>query len=321
MKAPAVLVIRLGAMGDIIHALPAVASLKQSFPEHRLYWAVAAKWMPLLEGNPFVDVIVPVSRHGLFSLKASWQRLRVIRPQRAVDFQGLIQSALVGRIARPGAFFGFANGAVRERPAALLYSHRLMPNSVHVVEKNLELAQSAGAASITHRAFIPEGREEGDLPRGPFVLASPFAGWISKQWPIESYNSLGQRLRREGLQLVANVPAERANELTQFEHVHVHVSALAGLIAATRRAVAVVGVDSGPLHLAAALHKPGVALFGPTDPARNGPYGESMNILRAEGFETTYKRDGEIHPSMRALYVDDVAERLLQSIAALDAVR
>jgi heptosyltransferase-1 len=94
-----------------------------------------------------------------------------------------------------------------------------------------------------------------------------------------------------------------------------HVSGLAGLIHATRRAVAVVGVDSGPMHLAAALGKRGVALFGPTDPCRNGPYGESMTVLRAAGAVTTYKRSEEISSSMRALGVDQVLETLKARLA------
>jgi heptosyltransferase-1 len=86
------------------------------------------------------------------------------------------------------------------------------------------------------------------------------------------------------------------------------------LIDATRRAAAVVGVDSGPMHLAAALSKPGVALFGPTDPERNGPYGGSLAVLRAPGAVTTYKRLGEIDESMRRLAVDEVFEALRASL-------
>lgn len=89
-----------------------------------------------------------------------------------------------------------------------------------------------------------------------------------------------------------------------------HLSGIAGLIDATRRAQAVIGVDSGPLHLAAALAKPGVAIFGPTDPLRNGPYGGTIRVLRPAGVSTTYKRDSGTHDSMRAISPEEVLEAL-----------
>src|SRR5207248_8678398 len=107
MSETIILVIRLSAMGDIIHALPAVASLKKSFPESSLAWLVAPKWMPLLEGNPHIDELVPFHRHDLPGLKASWTRLRALKPAFAIDFQGLVQSALAGRAARPEIFYWF----------------------------------------------------------------------------------------------------------------------------------------------------------------------------------------------------------------------
>jgi heptosyltransferase-1 len=91
------------------------------------------------------------------------------------------------------------------------------------------------------------------------------------------------------------------------------------LIDATRRAIGVVGVDSGPLHLAAALDKSGVALFGPTDPAQNGPYKSRMTVLRAPGAQTTYKRHTQVDASMTKISVERVAEELLRSIAVSSA--
>jgi heptosyltransferase I len=178
----------------------------------------------------------------------------------------------------------------------------------------VQLAEAAGARSLTYEAWIPPGSPEGRLPAGPFVLASPFAGWPGKEWPLESYELLARRLNKEGLALVANVPENRTHEIANLKHIEVHTSTLSGLIAATRRATAVIGLDSGPLHLAAALRKPGVGLFGPTDPARTGPFGGSMTVIRAPDVETTYKRHGRIHSSMRAISVDQVAQALLQSL-------
>ena len=95
-----------------------------------------------------------------------------------------------------------------------------------------------------------------------------------------------------------------------------HYSSLPGLIYATRRAAAIVGVDSGPLHLAAALSRPGVAIFGPTDPARNGPYGDSLRVLRTPAAATTYKRGAATDPSMRIISPDEVFETLRAIVGA-----
>src|SRR5207248_3009600 len=135
-----------------------------------------------------------------------------------------------------------------------------------------DLAASAGAAATLRTFPLPPGRPEGMLPEGPYVLACPLAGWRSKQWPLDHYRQLARRLRDLGLTLVLNGPASAFASLASVPEARPHCSGIAGLIDATRRAAAVVGVDSGPLHLAAALGKPGVAIFGPTDPARNGPY-------------------------------------------------
>jgi heptosyltransferase I len=302
-----ILVVRLGAMGDIIHTLPAVASLKHSLPGSHITWAVAPQWAPLLEGNVFVDRLIGVERTSLPGLLRSRKELRREPFQFAVDFQGLIKSALVASVAGPDRIFGFARSQVREKPAALFYSNYSAPTSAHVVDRNLDLARAAGASSLLYKFPLPPGESEGTLPGRDFVLACPLAGWKAKQWPLEFYSQLAGRLEREmGLALVVNGPPSSAGVLAGIPGAVAHTSGLPGLIYATRKAKAVVGVDSGPLHLAAALEKPGVAIFGPTDPSRNGPYRSSIEVLRSPAAETSYKRGAEIEGSMRAIPVERV---------------
>jgi heptosyltransferase-1 len=304
-----ILVVRLGAMGDILHTLPAVASLKSSHPESRLTWVVEAKWAALLEGNPFVDRVVLLRRASAATLLESWRELRSERYQIAVDFQGLLKSALVAAAARPGRIFGFDSALLRERAAGIFYSKRVFSSAVHVVDRNLDLAAAVGTSSTVRVFPLPAGRPEGELPAGDFVLASPLAGWGSKQWPAEHYRALAGRLRDElGMPLVLDLPAGAA--FPSMDGAATHASSLAGLIDATRRAAAVVGVDSGPLHLAAALGKPGVAIFGPTDPARNGPYGGTLRVLREEDAVTTYKRNSPADDSMVRISPGQVFEAL-----------
>lgn len=310
MTGPRILVIRIGSMGDVVHALPAVATLKHSFAGAMVSWVVDPRWAPLLEGNPFVDEVILFGR-SLRGLGQLWRQLRARRFTLAVDFQGLIKSALVGLAAHPERLYGFHQSQVREMAAALAYSNRVRASARHVVERNLELARAAGATSVVCRFPLPEGRAEGKLPAGGFVLSNPEAGWKAKHWPREYYARLGRRLKEEmGLPLVLNGPPEAAARLQSFADTQPLVCGLPGLIHATRRATAVVGIDSGPLHLAAALGKPGVALFGPTDPARNGPYGDSLTVLRSERARTSYKRRGEIDPVMREISPEAVFEAL-----------
>jgi heptosyltransferase-1 len=301
-------------MGDILHALPAVTSLRASFPEAHITWAIAPKWKELLEGNPAVDEIVVFRRSSLRELMHSWRTLRPLRPQLAIDFQGLLQSALVGKASRPVRFLGWDADHAREKVASRLYSSRVCPRSPHVVDQNLELAAAAGAREVRREFPLPPGSPEGKLPLGSFVLTHPFAGWRSKQWPLENYVELAKLLSRDDIALVANVPPLRAADLAGMPGVLVHTSSLSGLIDATRKAAAVVGLDSGPMHLAAALNKRGVALFGPTDPARNGPYGGSLLVLRAPDAATTYKRRDEIDASMLSIGVPQVYTSLLSQL-------
>ncbi len=294
-----ILIVRLGAMGDIIHALPGAASLKHSFPGARVTWVVEPQWVPLLEGNGFVDRIVIFRRDAPGTWPSTKDELRREHYDLAVDFQGLTKSALIAHLARPERIAGFGSSVVRERFAGLFYSTRVKSNAVHVVDQALDLAAGAGASNLVRVFPLPTGAPEGRLPDSPFALASPLAGWASKQWPLEYYEHLAAMLREKlGLPLVLNGPP---GSVPAVAGTLAHESGIAGLIDATRRAAVVIGVDSGPLHLAAALNKPGIAIFGPTDPVRNGPYGGDFEVFRMPGARTTHRRGTTIAASMRAI--------------------
>jgi heptosyltransferase-1 len=211
---------------------------------------------------------------------------------------------------------GLHRSQARERAAAELYSTVVLTRTTHRVDQNLELAAAAGATNLLRTFAIPQGAPEGKLPEGRFVLASPLAGWGAKQWPLKSYEELAAKL---DMPLVVNGAPGSAKELGLIHGAQVHLSGIDGLIDATRRAHAVIGVDSGPMHLAAALGTPGVAIFGPTDPASHGPYGGSLQVLRAAGVETTYKRNAAPHPSMAVITPDAVLEALAASLESRPA--
>lgn len=307
-----ILVVRLGSMGDVIAALPAVASLKHSMPHSKITWVIDPKWSPLLEGNPYVDAVVHLDRRTFTGLRKAWRDLRSGRFDLAVDFQGLVKSALVATLARPERIFGFNAEFARESAASWFYSTKVAIRSYHAVERNLDLATAAGASNTVRTFPLPPGERQTDLPEGEFVLASPLAGWGAKQWPLDHWVVLADLLRREcGLPLILDAPHP-----LQVPGAETHVSTLPGLIYATRRATAVVGLDSGPLHLAAALGKQGVAIYGPTDPARHGPYGNTITVLRRPDAITTYRRTPEPDESMRQITPDQVFEALEPILAA-----
>ncbi len=323
-----ILVVRLGAMGDVIHALPAVSALAQALPTAYIDWIVEPHWACLLQDNPHVDSIIP------FPLKAwrkqplnsnSWAACRSLisdlRSQNydlVIDFQGLIKSAVLARLTGSSRRAGFERSDLREPLAANFYTERLPSSGQHVVDKNLSaIASLLETASATAEFPLPKGEHLPDLPNSDFILTTPVAGWGSKQWPSTRYAQLAALVQQQlGLPLVLDcAPHDRAyvEEIARTApsgSTHIHVSTIPELIGATRRARAVVGVDSGPLHIAAALQKPGVGIFGPTDPARNGPYGGTLTVLRDKTASTTYQREAASSVAMRAITAEQVCEEL-----------
>jgi heptosyltransferase-1 len=307
-------------MGDVVHALPAVASIRRSFPESHISWVIDPKWSVLLEGNPHIDRVIPFNRRSWRSLVSTWKTLRGSTFDVAIDLQGLIKSGLLARVSAAPARYGFSASQAREPLAAWFYTHAVTVAATHVVDRNLELARAAGAQRPFREFPLPQGRSEGALPSSPFVLACPLAGWASKQWPLEYYAELAVALRRDNLTLVVNGAPEAKETLSTITGAVVHTSGIEGLIDATRRAAGIVGVDSGPMHLGAALGKPGVAIFGPTDPTRNGPYSATITVLRDPSAPITYKRGATISSSMRSVKPGAVREALRIRLA-FDAER
>ena len=331
---PRILVVRFGAMGDIIQTLPAVADLRRAVPDAKIVWAFDGRWRELLAGNPDIDdfVSVPLRQwlpSGSRSSKSATEALRELRQDNfdlALDMQGLIKSAAVAAASNARTVAGLDHRLLREPHAALLYDRRLETARTHVVDRYRELASMAtGCPPLQEPRFpLPPGELRAGLPES-YVLTSALAGWGAKQWPQERYSELAARLwiERQIPLVVDCVPGQEAHanairDAAPEGAVQAHPSTLSQLIGATRRASAVVGVDSGPLHLAAALGRPGVAIFGPTDPARNGPCGSSMTVLRVADAAITYKRAAEPSTSMQAWSADAVYRELVPRLNSVD---
>jgi lipopolysaccharide heptosyltransferase I len=315
------LVVRLGSLGDLMHALPAVAALRSSLPRARLDWVVEEKWSSLVELVTVVDGVIPWRR----SIGGWWSGLRGLRRTRydcAVDFQGLFKSALLARLSGAPRRIGFHSSFAREPGAARFYSERVIPAGRHVAEMNMSLAVAAGAGrpGAMGCALRVPAEELSSLREtlaragiGDFVVVSPGGGWRSKCWPPERYGALCAELWRLGVRAVVNTgPGE---EVLAAAVVAAAAPATPLVLSPSLRRLAallglarvVVAADTGPLHLAAALGTPVVALFGPTDPARNGPVPKGTVLRNASEKETTYRRGESYSPAMLALGVEEVA--------------
>ena len=148
----------------------------------------------MLEGNPHIDRVISFERRRASTWLPARRELLAIRYSFAVDFQGLIKSAVAAKLSGARASSGSRAREVRERPAALLYTDEVSSPSLHRVDRALDLAAGAGAGVLTKDSPIPPGSPEGDLPDSPFVLACPLAGWASKQWPLEYFDQVGDLL-------------------------------------------------------------------------------------------------------------------------------
>lgn len=340
-----ILVVRLSAMGDVIHALPAVAALREALPGAEIGWVVEERWAELLSSpqelrsgarsplRPLVERIHSVNTRAWRKSWASPQTRKAIAASRrelrsagydaVVDFQGSIRSAMIARWA--GApIAGFTKP--RERPAAWLYRSKFPARGVHVVEQNLSLARAALGRSLEQKCFLlPRDFEAEDKADAflreqqiaRFVLVNPGAGWGAKMWPQERYGEVIRGLARFGLKAVINAgpgEEEMARKMASECGGTVVSGPITQLIALTRRASVFIGGDTGPMHLAAALNVPVVAIFGPTDPARNGPFGTTSKVLRSASSLTSYSHRKEQDSGILEIQPEEVlgaAEELL----------
>ena len=327
MDEPRFLLVRLGSLGDIVHALPAASALRDIFPSARIDWVVDAKWRRILEGNPDLSEVVVMEGKSAGGIRATVRRLRAAQYSCAIDFQALYKSALLPFLARIPRRIGFKSSYAREGLAAWLYTERCNPRGPHKVDHNLALVERAEASAASPRFPLlvkPEdddavSRELAAHGMGEFFVLNPGGGWRSKCWPPERYGELHRRLyeTRGWRGVISYGPGEE--ELAQAAQQAAGNSPLVALplglgplMALLRRAKFVVSADTGPLHLASALAVPVIGLYGPTDPARNGPFSPKDVSVRNPGVSvTTYRRGADFDRAMLSISVEQV-------IAAID---
>lgn len=327
------LILRMSALGDIIHTLPAVSALRETFPKATINWLLDRKWASILEGNPCIDNVIPMNRGSWADVVAVARRLRKSRYTTAIDFQSLYRSAILGWVSGARQRLGFDAHYSRESGAALFYTEVITPRRAHKVEHNLELVEAVGARVSEIRfplPAVPEATE--DLKRilaekgvREYFVLSPGGGWGSKCWPAERYGELHRALvERYGWRGVVSFGpgerelAEKVRSTAGNPEPLVEMFDLKQLTALLRGAKFLVAGDTGPLHVASALSTPVVGLYGPTDPARNGPYSPRDIVVRkARPEETTYRRGKTPSSAMLAITVEEVldaVERRLKNV-------
>ncbi len=356
------LVVRLGAMGDILHALPAVTALRMAHPEWTIGWVVDPRWRALLtaeNGNqgtgereqraegreqktqnrmqgaggargrmqPLVDRIyfAAAKEWGRRPLRASTLReirelrrgLREEKYDAVLDLQGAVRSAAIARMTGCRRVIGEA--APREYAAKWLFHERVATGGVHVIDQDVELASAvAGDALEAVKPLLPED-EEAELWSGkvlgpkaaPTVLMNPGAGWGAKRWPPERYAVVAQGLLDRGFEVLVNTgpgeePLAQVVVRATSGAARLLMPSLGHLIALMRRVTLCIAGDSGPLHLACALGRPVVGIYGPTDPTRNGPFGTRARVLRSPTSVRDHSRRAQPEPGLLTIQPEEV---------------
>lgn len=332
------LVVRLGAMGDVIHTIPAVAALRNAFPEMQIGWVIEQRWAELLcakgaplsgrrnQSRPLVDFVhlvdtklwrkSPLSADTRSALMKVRRELRNQHYEVAIDFQGALKSALMARLAGARNIVGMKNP--REQPARLFYTHDVKVAGAHIVEQNQSLAEAVVDRPLANcPASLPQDDQAEEsaaklVPPGErFAILNPGAGWGAKQWPPERYGEVARALANVGITPLINFGpgeeelAKTAANASNGAGRKISCS-LGEVIALTRRASLFIGGDTGPMHLAAALRVPVVAIFGPTDPARNGPFGTRSIVLRNPASRTSFSHVNSPDPGLMKITPDEV---------------
>ncbi len=337
--------VRLGAMGDILHALPAVTALRAALPESYLGWAIKPQWSELLQADaacahgermsewmPVVNRLHrvpanawarrPLAAATLREIAALWRELRAERYDICLDLQGAVRSAVIGRMA--GAPRRLGEAEPREAIARWMFSERIVTQGKHVVEQAKEVTEAVLHQPLpllpTMLPYDPAAEQgcqqwlaERKIER--YVLMNPGAGWGAKCWPAERYGQVALELARRGYTTVVNAGPGEENLAQQVcaasEGQAIAVTCSVGqLIAFTRRAHIFVGGDTGPLHLAAALQRPVVGIYGPTDPARNGPFATRSRVLRHPASQRDHTRNKNPEAGLLTIRVEDVVQAI-----------
>jgi heptosyltransferase-1 len=301
---PRILIVRLSAIGDVIHGMPLACALREWFPTAFLAWAVEERAAVLLRGHDALDELIALPRRWLRSPSTVWRlrrRLRGLKFDITIDVQGLTKAAIVARLSGAGRRIGFGNPWGREL-SQWLNTELVDTTAEHAIDRTLQLLLPLGIDRPAVHFRVPEqpadraAAEEmihrGGLEDG-FAVINPGAGWASKLWPTDRYAAVAGHLGRIwGLPTLVVWAGQKertlAQQIVDGSRGHARLApptTLGQLAALARRCWLFIGSDTGPLHLAAAVGTPCVGLYGPWPASRHGPYGPQHIALQEMSFE------------------------------------
>ena len=302
------LLVRLGAFGDIVHAIPVAAALSRAFPSARIDWIVSAKHRELLDLVPIIDRRLVIKDRGDAgggtSLIAAIRELRRSHYDVAFDLQGLLKSAVLARLSGAQRVVGFSSNYLRERLARPFYTDVYDPGGggmydprerSHVVQMNLGLLTTIGVAVgppefPIERVDTAIARAMRERAGNRYALVNPGAAWPNKRWPAARYGAVARAIEdRHGLKTIVSWgPGEEglAQEVVRESAGAALLSprtSIGDLLALIREATLMISGDTGPMHVAAALGTPIVGIYGPTRPSRNGPWAPADITISRDG--------------------------------------
>jgi heptosyltransferase-1 len=304
-----ILIVRLGALGDVVHAIPAAAALRAALPDARIDWLVESKHRAMVELVTVIDRVLTLEGRTIGGWIDAVRRLHQAPYDVALDFQGLMKSAVFARASGARRVIGFSLWHLREKAARSLYSEtdqarEATEHEEHVIQKNLHLLGVLGIE--TSRIEFPIGRIDSHALRDvqqamdarPFAMINPGGAWPNKRWPPDRFGEVAAFLREvRGMRsIVLWGPGEQplAQSVVDASSGAARLAPatdVGDLVALSRAAALMVSGDTGPLHIAAAVGTPAVAVYGPTNPHRNGPWDpDDVVVSRFESCDCHYQR-------------------------------
>lgn len=341
-----ILIVKLSAIGDVVHTLPSLSALRRAFPSAHITWVVEEGAADLLRGHPDCDrVLVSFRKRWINSLLRGRHKretmgevrsfLATLRDRRydiAIDFHGLFKSAVIIGLSRSDRKLGYRSMQELSR----LFYNETIPEDMekHAVLRYLDFVEHLGVALPEPRFAMAPGDHEQDRIAGllrrhgiadgdSFVVLSPVALWETKLWDNDRFARLSDRIIQElkipvvftGAPGDAHIDQIRAAMNAESINLKGKTS-LRELACLYRRAALVVTTDSGPMHIAAAVGTPTVALFGPTDPARTGPFGAGHLVIRSNvPCSPCFLKHCAGRECMMEITVEDVFEAVKQQLS------
>lgn len=332
-RAPRFLIVRLGSLGDVVHAIPAVAVLKKRHPDAAIDWVVDPRYVDLVRLVTVVDRVIPFDpRRGALAFPTMIRTLRRVGYEAAIDLQGLVKSAALSRMIGAARVIGFPRAHLREPLARFLYSETPDPGDApHVIQKGMALMRALGVSesSIEFPLAVPRSSAAAVVSArfgsSAYALVNPGAAWPNKRWPVDRFGALAAAIReRRGLgSLVLWGPGEEAmaSAVVAASRGAAELApptTITDIVAIAKGASLMVSGDTGPLHIAAAVGLPIVALFGPTRADRNGPWSPSdISLSRFDQCVCHYERRcRRSQPCIDDISVDEVMAAVERRIAA-----